>query len=158
MVLPSNLIVPNSTKGVSASTNPKTSSSGRVITQQSSGSEKDPNQIIDKRKHKRMIANRESARKPRLRKQQHLDELNTDADYFRAENNMLFTKLNIVSHNYMQLQEENSLLRSHAMDLSHKLQSLNIKMQWEGVMHGLDLTSSDGFVHPIPMDMKSWYL
>ncbi|GLJ19676.1 hypothetical protein SUGI_0356400 [Cryptomeria japonica] len=145
-------------KGMSACTNPITSSSGTVITQQNSGSEKDPHQIIDERKQKRMIANRESARKSRLRKQQHLDELNADVDNLGAENNMLFTQLNIVSLNYMQLQEENSLLRSHAMDLSHKLQSLNIKMQWAGVLNDLDLSSSDGFVHPIPMDIKPWYL
>eukprot|EP01018_Ginkgo_biloba_P008430 Gb_29784 [translate_table: standard] len=129
------------------------------IPQQNSGSEEDPRIKIDERKQKRMLSNRESARRSRMRKQQHLDELRGQAAHLIAENNHIHTKFNITSQSYLQLQEENSVLRSHAMDLSLKLQSLNVALQWAEGLNGLDLDT--GFLDSIPMatmDMKPWYM
>uniref|UniRef100_A0A0D6R488 BZIP domain-containing protein n=1 Tax=Araucaria cunninghamii TaxID=56994 RepID=A0A0D6R488_ARACU len=163
--------VPNSMMAMNPFTN-SPASSGYVNPHQNSGSEEDPHQMIDVRKQKRMISNRESARRSRMRKQQHLDELRAEAARLRGENSKILTKFNLLQHNYIQLEEENSVLRSHALDLSQKLQSLNIAMQWAGMMNGLDLSSGfDNIIMgpsptstpsptPIPMtsDMKSWYM
>lgn len=157
MAPPSNLMAPNSMMGMSAVTNSTISSGGHAIQQLNSGSEEDPHQIIDERKQKRMISNRESARRSRLRKQQHLDELRAEAAHLRAENNRILTKFKFVSQNYIQLQEENSVLKSHADELTLRLQYLNMTMQWAGILNGLDLSSADGLMDPIPMDNK-WYL
>jgi len=91
-----------------------------------------------------------------MRKQQHLDELRAEAAHLRAENNHMLTKFKIASQKYIQLEEENSLLRSYAMDLNNKLQSLTIAMQWAGVLNDLDLGSSTGFMDST--DIKSCYL
>ncbi|GLJ19677.1 hypothetical protein SUGI_0356410 [Cryptomeria japonica] len=130
---------------------------GLIRKQLNSGSEEDPHQIMDERKQKRMISNRESARRSRLRKQQHLDELRAEAAHLRAENNKILTKFNFISQDYMKLQEENIVLKSHADELSHKLQYLNMAIQWAGVLNGLDLSSSNALLDPIPMDNNKWF-
>jgi hypothetical protein len=149
---------PNSGMGLNpsvTSSEPSSQVSGSIPLHYS-GSEEDPKQTIDERKQKRMLSNRESARRSRMRKQQHLDELRAEAAHLRAENNHMLTKFNIASHKYMQLEEENSLLRSYATDLSLKLQSLTIAMQWAGVLNDMDLDSSTGFMDTT--DIKSCYL
>ncbi|KAH9299451.1 hypothetical protein KI387_031133, partial [Taxus chinensis] len=55
----------------------------------------------------------------------------------------------------MKLEEENSLLRSHAMELSYELQFLNLTMQWAGLLNGLDLGPTDGLMDPNPIDIKT---
>lgn len=91
-----------------------------------------------------------------MRKQQHLDELRAEAGHLRAENNHMLTKLSMASHKYVELEKENSLLRSYAMELSHRLQSLTIAMQWAGVLNDLDLGSGTGFIDT--PDFKSCYM
>lgn len=91
-----------------------------------------------------------------MRKQQHLDELRQEAAYLRVENNKILNKFNLVSQDYMQVQQENIVLKAHAEELTLKLQYLNMAMQWAGVLNGLDLSSSDGLMDPIPVDNK-WY-
>ncbi|GLJ53566.1 hypothetical protein SUGI_1142620 [Cryptomeria japonica] len=152
MAPPSNAILPNSNMGMSACTNSTISSGGPMVQQVNSGSEEDPHQIIDERKQKRMISNREYARRSRLRKQQHLDELRKEAFPLREENNRSLTDFNFISRNYKKLHEENIVLKTHADELTLKMQYLNMAMQWAGVLNGLDLSSSNGLLDPIPMD------
>eukprot|EP00245_Coleochaete_scutata_P002910 TRINITY_DN14151_c0_g1_i1.p1 TRINITY_DN14151_c0_g1~~TRINITY_DN14151_c0_g1_i1.p1 ORF type:complete len:221 (+),score=40.58 TRINITY_DN14151_c0_g1_i1:117-779(+) len=81
--------------------------------------------VIDERKQKRMLSNRESARRSRLRKQQHLDELQGQVQALRVENNMMMGKYTAASHQYVTITEENRRLRSHATELAHQLQRLH---------------------------------
>eukprot|EP01018_Ginkgo_biloba_P018157 Gb_12023 [translate_table: standard] len=124
-----------------------------------SGSDEEQQHTIDERRQKRMISNRESARRSRMRKQQHLDDLRAQIVQLRAENNHILNKFNLASQHYLQIEEENHSLRSHAMDLCHKLQSLHIAMQQaEGSQSiGLDSESLDAI--PIPkMEVNSCYM
>jgi hypothetical protein len=82
-------------------------------------------QVIDARKQKRMLSNRESAKRSRFRKQLHLNELNAQVAHLTAENLQLLNKLNIASQQYGQITKENCLLRLEALKLSHKLQGLH---------------------------------
>lgn len=91
-----------------------------------------------------------------MRKQQHLEELRAEAAHLRAENNHMLTKFNVASLKCLQLEEENSRLRSYATELSHKLQSLTIAMQWTGLLNDLDLGSGTGFIDT--PDFKSCYM
>ncbi|EPS69448.1 hypothetical protein M569_05319, partial [Genlisea aurea] len=79
----------------------------------------------DLRKRKRMISNRDSARRSRLRKQQHLDGLTAHAALLRKENHDILANLNFVAENYVEVESENAVLRAQAAELSQWLQSLN---------------------------------
>ncbi|CAI5517136.1 unnamed protein product [Closterium sp. Naga37s-1] len=87
-------------------------------------SDEDPG-VVDERKQKRMLSNRESARRSRLKKQHHLDEMRQQVAQLRAENSEMSTRYNMASRHYTQLTEENRVLRSHAMELSRQLQRLH---------------------------------
>lgn len=91
-----------------------------------SGSEGDQNQhIMEQKKRKRMLSNRESARRSRMKKQQHLDGLIVQADQLNKENNQISTSMEITTQLYLNLEAENAIIRAQLAELSNRLQSLN---------------------------------
>ncbi|KAJ8623356.1 bZIP transcription factor 53 [Cinnamomum micranthum f. kanehirae] len=91
---------------------------------QNSGSDEDP-QVMDQRKQRRMLSNRESARRSRMRKQKHLDDLINQATQLKAENSQIMTRVNIATQHYAAIESENTILRTQVMELTERLQSLN---------------------------------
>ncbi|KAL2498396.1 basic leucine-zipper 44 [Abeliophyllum distichum] len=89
---------------------------------QNSGSEED---LMDQRKRKIMQSNRESARRSRIRKQKHLDELIVKLAQIHKDNSQILTSINITTQNYMNFEAENSVLRAQIMELNQRLLSLN---------------------------------
>ncbi|KAJ9177399.1 hypothetical protein P3X46_012621 [Hevea brasiliensis] len=89
----------------------------------------DPNQstvsVVDERKLRRMISNRESARRSRMRKQRHLENLRNQVNRLRIENRELTNRLRLVLYNCQGEQRENDRLRSEHRMLRQKL--LNIR-------------------------------
>ena len=98
-------------------------SSGSTLLQ-NSGSEEDLQALMDQRKRKRMISNRESARRSRMRKQKHLDDLMAQAAQLRKENNQIITSMNVTTQHYLNIEAENSVLRAQFNELSNRLQYL----------------------------------
>lgn len=92
---------------------------------QNSGSDEDLQQIMDTRKRKRMISNRESARRSRMRKQKHLDEMIAQVNELRNQNKQILTNMNTTTQLYSNIEAENSVLRAQLNELSQRLQSLN---------------------------------
>lgn len=92
---------------------------------QNSGSEENLQALMDQRKRKRMISNRESARRSRMRKQKHLDDLMAQVAQLRKENHQIITSINITTQHYMNIESENSVLRAQLDELTHRLHSLN---------------------------------
>ncbi|GMH31204.1 hypothetical protein Nepgr_033047 [Nepenthes gracilis] len=82
--------------------------------------------IIDERRQRRMISNRESARRSRMRKQRHLDELWSHVIRLRTENHNLIDKLNHVSESHQQVLQENARLKEEASGLHQMLTSLQV--------------------------------
>ncbi|KDP31428.1 hypothetical protein JCGZ_11804 [Jatropha curcas] len=82
--------------------------------------------IIDERKQRRMISNRESARRSRMRKQKHLDELWSQVVRLRTENHNLMDKLNHVSECHDRVLQENARLKEEASDLRQMLTEMQI--------------------------------
>lgn len=100
-------------------------SSGSSSLIQNSGSEEDLQALMDQRKRKRMLSNRESARRSRMRKQKHLDDLTAQVVQLRKENHQIMTSVNITTQHYLNIEAQNSILRAQVGELSHRLQSLD---------------------------------
>lgn len=101
-----------------------TTSSGSSLLQ-NSGSEKDVQLLTDQRKRKRMISNRESARRSRMRKQKHLDDLMAQLNQLKTENEHIMTSMSVTTQHYLNIESENSILAAQMAELSNRLQSLN---------------------------------
>ncbi|KAK8478039.1 hypothetical protein V6N13_048153 [Hibiscus sabdariffa] len=94
---------------------------------QNTGSEQDlhAQQLMDQRKRRRMESNRESARRSRMRKQKHLDDLVAQITELKNDNNQIQTSIGFTTQHYMNIEAENSVLMAQMMELSQRLESLN---------------------------------
>ncbi|GFY95859.1 hypothetical protein Acr_11g0001650 [Actinidia rufa] len=81
--------------------------------------------LMDQRKRKRMQSNRESARRSRMRKQTHLNDLTAQIARLKEENDQIHTNLSITSQHYLNVEAENSVLRAQMGELSQRLDALN---------------------------------
>lgn len=77
--------------------------------------------LIDERKERRMISNRESARRSRMRKQKHLENLRNQVNRHKTGNRELMNRLRFISHHGQVLRQENERLRSESAMLRQKL-------------------------------------
>ena len=121
---------------------------------QNSGSEEDLQHVMDQRKRKRMLSNRESARRSRMRKQKHLDDLMAQVAQLRKENNEILSSINITNQRYLTVEADNSILRAQAMELSHRYQSLNDILNYMNTSNGVFETEDlpvtvDPFMNPM---------
>ncbi|AEC07364.1 unnamed protein product [Arabidopsis thaliana] len=69
-------------------------------------------QVTDDRKRKRMESNRESAKRSRMRKQRHIDNLKDEANRLGLENRELANRLRIVLYNIALMCTDNNQLLS----------------------------------------------
>ncbi|XP_023549553.1 basic leucine zipper 43-like [Cucurbita pepo subsp. pepo] len=82
--------------------------------------------LIDERKQRRMVSNRESARRSRMRKQKHLDELWSQVVWLRNENHQLIDKLNQVSDCHDKVVQENAQLKEQTSELRQMITELQV--------------------------------
>ncbi|CAL0331753.1 unnamed protein product [Lupinus luteus] len=111
---------------------PVTSSIGSDDPDQTHGKEKpvsgDSNRgvtIMEERKRRRMVSNRESARRSRMRKQKHSENLRNQLNLFRVENRELNTRLQFLMNHCNCVQTENDWLRSERTLLCQKLSNIS---------------------------------
>ncbi|EPS61810.1 hypothetical protein M569_12984, partial [Genlisea aurea] len=90
-----------------------------------SGSEGDLQGVMDQRKRKRMQSNRESARRSRMRKQKHLDDLTAQIAHLQKDNGQILTNITVTTQNYLSVEAENSVLRARMAELTQSLDYLN---------------------------------
>ncbi|CAN4093905.1 unnamed protein product [Withania somnifera] len=101
-----------------------TSSGNSSQIQNNSGSE-EVLMAVNERKRKRMQSNRESARRSRMRKQKHLDDLMSQVTQLKMENSNILNSISMTTQQYANIEAENSVLRAQMMELTQRLQSLN---------------------------------
>lgn len=97
-----------------------------VQRQGSSGSDSDPPYaMVDERKRKRMLSNRESAKRSRMRKQKQLEDLINESSTLQTEINQLSQSISAISQRYTDIEAANGVLRAEKMRLTETLRSLN---------------------------------
>lgn len=72
-----------------------------------------------------MESNRESARRSRMRKQNHLDELTVQVSHLSKTKQQLISNISVTTQQYLKVEAENSVLRAQMSELISRLQSLN---------------------------------
>ncbi|KAM0057525.1 putative transcription factor bZIP family [Helianthus debilis subsp. tardiflorus] len=87
-------------------------------------SSSDDHQDSTLRKRKRMISNRESARRSRIRKKKHLGDLMMQVSQLVSDNKHMAINLKDITQMYLNLEYENSILRTQLAELTHQLESL----------------------------------
>ncbi|GKD35464.1 bZIP transcription factor 11-like protein [Tanacetum coccineum] len=100
-------------------------SSGNSSQIQVAGNSGSEEGLIDQRKRKRMESNRESARRSRMRKQKHLDDLTGQINQIKKDNNQIMTTINVTTQQFVQVEAENSVLNAQMGELSQRLDYLN---------------------------------
>ncbi|KAL8101086.1 bZIP transcription factor 53 [Apium graveolens] len=94
--------------------------------QVSSGSDGDLRYAtFDEKKRKRMISNRESARRSRMKKQQHVDKLIAEVNQLQSQNKVVSEKINEATDKFVGVVSENNVLRAQLSELTDRLHSLN---------------------------------
>ncbi|WCJ25487.1 basic leucine-zipper 43 [Euphorbia peplus] len=102
--------------------------------------------IINERKKRRMISNRESARRSRMRKQKHLDELWSQVVWLRNENQQLIDKLNHVSESHDQVLQENAQLKEETYELRQMLSDMQLNSPYNALRDLDDLTCNTAYL------------
>lgn len=101
------------------------SGSGSSLLHNSPSSEENLQALMDQKRQKRKISNRESARRSRMRKQKHLDDLTAQVNQMRKQNSQTLTRLTLTAQQHFVVEAENSILRTQLMELTCRLQSVN---------------------------------
>ncbi|URD92064.1 bZIP transcription factor domain containing protein [Musa troglodytarum] len=83
--------------------------------------------LAEERRKRRMISNRESARRSRMRKQKHLSELWSQVIHLRSANRQLLDELNRVMRERDQIAHENDQLRHEESELQKKLENVPVE-------------------------------
>ncbi|WVZ64344.1 hypothetical protein U9M48_013877 [Paspalum notatum var. saurae] len=79
---------------------------------------------MERRRKRRKESNRESARRSRLRKQQHLDDLTSQVNQLKDQKQQLSMALSMTSQNLVAVQAQNSVLQTQKMELDNRLGAL----------------------------------
>ncbi|XP_059652300.1 bZIP transcription factor 53-like [Cornus florida] len=89
--------------------------------------------VLDERKRKRMISNRESARRSRIRKQKLVEDLTNEARLIQDANKGIVGKIDKATEMCVMYAAENNVLRAQVMELTERLRGLNDVIQWSGL-------------------------
>ena len=102
--------------------------------------------LINERKQRRMISNRESARRSRMRKQKHLDELWSQVVWLRNENHQLIDKLNHVSESHDKVVQENTQLKEETTELRQMITDMQLNSPYPSLRDLDDLNCNMAYL------------
>ncbi|CAD5165067.1 unnamed protein product [Musa acuminata subsp. malaccensis] len=105
----------------------------------STGRQESPLLGIDEHKRKRMLSNRESARRSRMRKQQRFDDLISQAAELKNQNSQIEMQINLLTQRYGEVESENAVLRAQLTELTERLQSLNSVLRFLEEFSGMTM-------------------
>ncbi|CAO2828155.1 unnamed protein product [Amaranthus hypochondriacus] len=80
--------------------------------------------ITEEKKRKRMESNRESARRSRMRKQKHMENLTNDSNQLKIQTRERSNQLRLMTHHIQLVRKENDRLKAESIILQRKLYQL----------------------------------
>ncbi|PKI63674.1 bZIP transcription factor 53-like [Punica granatum] len=80
---------------------------------------------VDEKKRRRMISNRESARRSRMKKQKQLQDLTTEIGTLERQKNEIVQACSAKTQNHLVLRSENEALLAEKMALTNRLNNIN---------------------------------
>ncbi|XP_009779504.2 bZIP transcription factor 53-like [Nicotiana tabacum] len=89
---------------------------------------------MDEKKRKRMISNRESARRSRMRKQNLVQELTKEVSKLQAANRTIVAKIEETTERLTFCTAQNNVLRAQEIELTDWLKSLNDLINHSGLV------------------------
>ena len=92
--------------------------------------------VIDERKRKRMLSNRESARRSRVRKQKQVEDLTNEISRLQGSNSQLVQIIKAKEEAYNETDAANNILRVRTMELADRLLFLNSILEIAGEVSG----------------------
>ncbi|XWS38948.1 hypothetical protein CRYUN_Cryun18bG0007600 [Craigia yunnanensis] len=124
-----------------------------TLPQMSSGSEADARgMIMDEKRRKRMLSNRESARRSRMKKQKLLEDLVTEVASLKVEIRKNTNNYEVLMQKTVVLESENNLLKAQQMELAQYLRNLEL-MQTHRELLQMNLMQPGSFSDQI-VDIK----
>lgn len=92
-----------------------------VQRQASSGSD---GSAVDDKKRKKMLSNRESARRSRMKKQKHVEELTVEISRLQMSNNQIQQSIDAKDKAYNEVEAWNNVMRAQEKELTDRLRYL----------------------------------
>ncbi|KAI4319175.1 hypothetical protein MLD38_032807 [Melastoma candidum] len=90
--------------------------------------------LVHEKRLRRMISNRESARRSRLRKKKQIEDLQSQVDHLRSQNGQMSEKLLALFENNQQVMEENKQLKEKVASLQAMVTNFFSTFQHAGVV------------------------
>lgn len=112
------------------------------------------NGTVDERKRKRMLSNRESARRSRLRKQKQLEDLSDEVIRLESTNEKLVENIKAKEEALVETEAANGILRAQTMELTDRLRFLNSILEIAKEVSGLSVEIPE---IPDPL-LKPWQI
>ncbi|XP_028790407.1 bZIP transcription factor 11-like [Neltuma alba] len=139
---------------LTASSSGTSSGSSSSSMSQNSESEEDLQVLMDLRKRKGMITNRDSEMLSPMRKQKHLGHLVAEVAQRKNENQQILTSTSLTTEHYLRFEAENSVLRAQATELRLRLESLSqiidhLTANNNGASANIFTEPNNGFLNPM---------
>lgn len=113
----------------------------------SGSSEDERYAVMDEKKRKRMISNRESARRSRMKRDQHMKDLNNQIIFFKNKRNEMIRKINEFTRRYAAVETENRVLRAQREELRKRLESAQLVSSYLDGYNSVDI-ADDPWLKP----------
>ncbi|KAI4349738.1 hypothetical protein L6164_010298 [Bauhinia variegata] len=95
--------------------------------------------VIDEKKRKRMLSNRESARRSRMRKQKQVEDLANEVTRLQGANAQLVLNIKAKEEAWTEIESVNNILRAQTRELTDRLCFLNSMLEIAAEVSGISV-------------------